>query len=175
MRAREVRRRPWSLEEDDKLIQAYNLVKSNNPHPPWQDIAEVLNRIFGVEGRSARQCRDRWATRHTEPPPQWTEWEDKILLLAHARFGERWTLIQQIFGQELNGRNAQDIKNRFTHSIRGRIVELPDGIELRTWTRGRPKRKAVIEELPERLPAVPEPENANSAEPLVQRLMRPNF
>jgi hypothetical protein len=170
------RRRVWTAEEDAKLTEAYNVVKaSTDDAPAWKDVARVLANQFDVPGRSARQCRDRWVTRHAVSRPDWTEREDKLVLLAHARFGDHWSLIHQLFGQELIGKNALDIKNRFMHSIRKRMVEHPDCIELRAWTRGRPKRKTVLEAVPEALPLGLERPPAAAPNPVVIRLMSPAF
>jgi hypothetical protein len=169
-------RRPWTAEEDAKLAEAYAIAKgAADGAPAWKEVSQILAAQLGCAGRSARQCRDRWATRHEAARPGWTEREDKLVLLAHARFGDRWSLIRRLFAAELNGKNALDIRNRFAHSIRRRVVEHPDGIELRAWARGRPRRKTVLEAVPEALPLIGERQPAAAPNPVVIRLMSPAF
>jgi hypothetical protein len=68
----------WSRDEDDKIIE----MKSRG-FTEWVDVS------LKVIGRSAKQCRDRWAN-HLDPSISKSEWsfeEDVTLFRAHTQLG----------------------------------------------------------------------------------------
>ena len=94
-------RKPWTAEEDSKLEALATKYK-------FKDWAFVS---LSFEGRSAKQCRDRW---HNQLDPSiskepWTESEDALLLEAHQALGNKWSLIAEM----LPGRTSANVRSRF--------------------------------------------------------------
>jgi len=109
-------RRPFTIEEDAKLIE---LVNSVNPSGGSDVIASRM------PGRTSRQCRERWVG-YLSPAIRfdpWTDAEDQLLLSKITKFGHKWTKIAQDF----NGRSGNDVKNRWYSHLKGLTVTSPDG------------------------------------------------
>jgi hypothetical protein len=109
-------RRPFTIEEDAKLIK---VISSVDPARGWDEVA------LRMDGRSPRQCRERWIgylspAIRTEP---WTEAEDRLLLSEMSRLGHKWTIIAQHF----NGRSGSDVKNRWYSHLKDISLLGPDG------------------------------------------------
>jgi hypothetical protein len=78
----------------------------------WEAVATKM------EGRSARQCRERWVnylapTIRSEP---WTEEENRLLVDKINELGHCWATIGQFF----NGRSENDVKNRWYSHLKFR-------------------------------------------------------
>ena len=64
-------------------------VERSHGKAKWSEIAE------SIPGRNGKQCRERWRNQlddsiNTEP---WSEQEDRVLLEAHHRMGNKWSEI----------------------------------------------------------------------------------
>ena len=130
-------RQKFSQDEDALLRR---LVDLNGAHH-WELIAASM------PGRTARQCRDRFAN-YLMPQLNngpWTEDEDRILALKYGEFGPHWSLIVPF----LNGRSSNAIKNRwytYHQKVRARRPQIskskpspptePDRVAERTGDRG---------------------------------------
>lgn len=102
---------PWKEEEDAKLSE---LVEKYGPKD-WSTIASH------IPGRIGKQCRERWFN-HLSPDVRKTNWtpeEDKIIIDAHSKVGNKWTNISKM----LDGRPANAIKNHWNSTLLKRIQE----------------------------------------------------
>ena len=99
-------RNKFTKEEDDKLIE---LVKQFG-ESAWPELSKQM------EGRSTRQCRDRW-TQYLSPAANNSSWnhdEDTRLMKLYHELGPRWAIISKYF----NGRTNSCVRNRAVYLIR---------------------------------------------------------
>ncbi|XP_046370127.2 uncharacterized protein LOC124144641 isoform X2 [Haliotis rufescens] len=98
----DMKRGPWSTEEDVKLFAAVKMCGTQS----WMRLAEF------VPGRSSIQCRDRWLN-SLDPSIRLGNWsyeEDKKLLKAITELGTKsWTKI----AAKLNGRTDNMVLQRY--------------------------------------------------------------
>jgi hypothetical protein len=110
-------RKPFTIEEDARLIE---LANSTDRSAGWNQVANQM------PGRSARQCRERWAT-YLAPSIRvapWTVAEDNLLLSQISVIGNQWAFIARLF----NGRSVNDVKNRWYSHLRDVVRENSNGI-----------------------------------------------
>lgn len=95
----------WSPQEDDLLRR---LVASEQKN--WGEVAAK------IPGRTSKQCRERWHN-HLDPNivrGAYTPEEDRIILEAQARLGNRWSVIAAM----LPGRTEDAVKIRWKSHCR---------------------------------------------------------
>ncbi|KAL3631337.1 hypothetical protein CASFOL_024321 [Castilleja foliolosa] len=97
---RELRRGPWTLEEDNLLIQYITC----NGEGKWNSLAK-----FAGLNRTGKSCRLRWLN-YLKPDIKrgnLTPREQILILELHSKLGNRWSKI----AQHLPGRTDNEIKN----------------------------------------------------------------
>lgn len=94
-------RSTWTPDEDSKLLQLVTELGQGN----WPNIA------YHLPGRQPKQCRDRFVNK-IDPNLRkggWTSEEDKMIVAAHMRLGNRW----HEMAKAIPGRSELQIKDRW--------------------------------------------------------------
>ena len=104
-------KRPFTLEEDQKLLQFVSL---NGPRN-WGQLAQQLT------NRTPKQCRERWNNQLNPAINKgpWTWEEDAILAEKQRLLGNRWAEIAKF----LPGRTDTLVKNRWNTSVKARLSD----------------------------------------------------
>jgi hypothetical protein len=103
---------PWSVDEDQKLLQCVSELGATN----WSQISEQLH------GRSAMHCRQRWVTQ-VDPSivkSPWTEDEDRKIVVAQRKLGNRFAEIAKV----LDGRPRPAVCQRWHSVLHGRAEKM---------------------------------------------------
>jgi hypothetical protein len=95
------RKNKFTAGEDARLLE----VVSHSVCRDWLDVAVQM------EGRSPRQCRERW-NNYVNPSivtTPWTDIEERLLESKFAEFGPRWQIISGL----LPGRSKNHVRNHW--------------------------------------------------------------
>ena len=95
-----------------KLVDEYGIKQ-------WALIGRKLNEIYGIRGRTGKQCRERWHN-HINPQVKKT-WigheEEGLIFKALRKYGTKWAEI----AKDVPGRTDNIVKNHFYSIIRKEI------------------------------------------------------
>lgn len=110
-------RNAWTQEvrnmQEDEIIKEIVLVQGLKK---WTKIAKAIKDRLGIEGRTGKQCRERWHN-HLNPDIKketWTEEEENHIFELQKQFGNKWSEI----ATHMPGRTDNSIKNCFYSAIR---------------------------------------------------------
>lgn len=95
----------FTADEDNNLKDLVKHFGTKN----WLAVSLFMN------GRSAKQCRDRYMN-YLIPgvfQGEWTKEEDELLIKLHNEFGPKWSLIKN----QLPNRSSNAIKNRWSYFL----------------------------------------------------------
>lgn len=109
----ELRRGPWTLEEDNLLIQYI----ASHGEGQWNSLAKSA----GLK-RTGKSCRLRWLN-YLKPDTKrgnLTPHEQLLILELHSRWGNRWSKI----AQDLPGRTDNEIKNYWRTRVQKQARQL---------------------------------------------------
>ena len=110
-------RKRFTPTEDDKLRSIVGQQKT----PNWSTVAGMM------EGRTPRQCKERWFNylSPTISNEKWSEDEDKLLMKMYNESGPKWVRIAMHFPN----RTDINIKNRWLTLTRKNIYQNPKVFE----------------------------------------------
>lgn len=123
----------WTQDEDQKLLNLVAELGQGN----WPNIA------YHLPGRQPKQCRDRFVNK-IDPNLRkggWTAEEDKMIVAAHMRLGNRW----HEMAKAIPGRSELQIKDRWYA-----VVQPKADMIAKDLTGAFPSRKNVMAESPSR-------------------------
>jgi hypothetical protein len=113
-------RHPFTPEEDARLV----LVMQSAEAGRWSDVVQHF------PGRTARQCRERWAN-YLSPAVwsrPWEPHEDELLVTKINDVGRSWSHIVRYF----KGRSESDIKNRWYVHLQYQTVLVDQKLQIVT-------------------------------------------
>ena len=107
----------WTQEvrniQEDEIIKEIVMVQGLKK---WTKISKAIKERLGIDGRTGKQCRERWHN-HLNPEIKketWTEEEENNIFELQKQLGNKWSEI----ATHMPGRTDNSIKNCFYSAIR---------------------------------------------------------
>ena len=109
----------FKKEEDEKIKKLVKIFGTRH----WDLVAQFM------EGRTAKQCRDRYSN-YLIPgffQGEWSDEEDSLLIKLYKENGPKWSIIQK----SIPNRSANNIKNRWYYFLHKKVksFEENEGVE----------------------------------------------
>lgn len=102
-----LKRRLWTKAEDQMLRfgvgEIMKLHGGSVTRLPWLEVSRL------IQGRTAKQCRDRWGSINNVCTRNWTPEEDALLIKLVEQFSNKWVKIARHF----KDRNDNMVKSRY--------------------------------------------------------------
>ena len=104
----------FKKEEDERIKKLVKIFGTRH----WDLVAQFM------EGRTAKQCRDRYSN-YLIPgyfQGEWSEEEDELLIKLYKEHGPRWSIIKKSFPN----RSSNNIKNRWYYFLHKKATTVED-------------------------------------------------
>ncbi|CAN1333878.1 Transcription factor MYB39 [Linum perenne] len=132
----EVKKGPWTIEEDEKLV--YYITNKKGRRSNWKSLPK-----FAGLNRCGKSCRLRW-TNYLRPDikrGKFTDDEESLVVSLHASLGNKWSKI----AAHLPGRTDNEIKNYYNVHIAKKLLQM--GIDPQTHMPRTDHQREIVDQI----------------------------